>query len=159
MPNGKSPTVKRELVTDKMAFAFYRENAKNRNVKNTNHISKYSKIVKAFYSKVGDKLVEKKGGVFLPGFGYFVVLLNPIKRVVDSAYKDNQMILINAHSNSRTYHPAFLNVSVDLSMKSFTMDKFFSRSVKKRLGQQIKAGVKYRNHFGLLLSIFKNKKR
>ena len=104
-------------------------------------------------------MLEKRGGVFLPGFGYFVILLNPIKRVIDSKYKTDDSILMNAHSNSMTYHPAFLSTSVDASMKTFVMDKYFNREFNSKLSRKIKNGMKFTNHYGLLLSIFKNKKR
>lgn len=159
MVKEKTPALKRRSLTDQKAYSFYKSKSKKRQIKNTPNLTKYNKIISAFYKKIGDKMLEKRGGVFLPGFGYFVVLLNPIKQVLDSIYKTEGSILLNAHSNSMVYHPAFIPTCTDASMKSFVMDRYFNRDFNKRLGLKIKSGMKFTNHYGLLLSIFKNKKR
>lgn len=159
MASKRAEYPEKRSVRDQQAFAFYKKNSKYREVKNTDHLTTYGKIIGAFYKKIADKMLEKPGGVFIPGFGYFVILLNPIKKVVDSVYETGQSFLINPHSNSMTYHPALLSTCVDASMKPFVMDKHFNKGFKKELSLKIKSGMRFRNHYGLLLSIFKNKKR
>lgn len=159
MSKEKISALKRESITNQKAFSFYKERSKFRKVRNTPNLTKYNKIISSFYKKIGGKMLEKKGGVFLPGFGYFVILLNPIKQVFDSVYKTEEVILLNPHSNSMMYHPSFISTCVDASMKSFVMDRYFNRDFKRKLAIKIKKGVKFTNHYGLLLSIFKNKKR
>lgn len=159
MPTDRRSVFKKRLVTDQKAFSFYKKKSKKRKIKSTPDLATYRKIIVSFYKKIGKKMSENRGGVFLPSFGYFVVLLNPIKKLVTSTYKnDTRSFYMNPHSDSRVSHPAFLSMAYDNSMRYFIMDRAFASPLKKEISNNLINGKKYTNHYGLLLSIFKNKK-
>ena len=63
MPSEKRSVLGKRFLTDRDAFAFYRNNAKHRTIENIPRIENYRKIVNAFYQKIGEKMVEKRGEV------------------------------------------------------------------------------------------------
>lgn len=149
----------KRLVVDKEAFRHYRENAKHRSMEHTYRIERYKVMVRAFYAKIGEKMVDNPHGVYIRRFGYFTVLMNPRR----SFFKLNRVwigekVLLNAHTDGRMFHPIFLPIGNNFKFKLFIMDKYFTRKIKMRLKESLENRVKYYNHYGLLNSIYKIKR-
>lgn len=159
MPSEKRSVLGKRSLTDRDAFAFYRDNARHRTMENISRFEDYRKIVYAFYNKIGEKMVQKKGGVFIGGFGYFVVLLDPRRKVSKPTYLDDDKFYLNAHTNSMVYYPAFIPMNNSVDMRGFVMDRAFVRGLRYDLSQELKSGKKYTNHYALLLSTFRKKKK
>lgn len=159
MPTETKLLYNRRLLTDREAFAFYRNNAKFRSLSTTPRMEAHSKIVRAFYKEIADNMIESSGGVFLEGFGYFVNLMNPKKTVVNMKRKwAKKDLYLNPHTKSRVFHPVFLPITYHFKLKLFIMDRMFNRDLKTRLKNKLISKMKYFNHYGILNSIFKNKK-
>ena len=158
MAERKSSVLDRKYLTGQEAFSFYKDNSKHRKIENTPNLAAYRKIVVSFYDKIAENMIESKGGVFIGGFGYFVVLLNPIRKVQRPTY-NKETFYLNAHSNSRVYHPTFIPMTTNYDLQFFVMDRAFTRGVRRRISEKLKLGHKYRNHFGLMMSLFRKAKK
>jgi hypothetical protein len=159
MPSEVKRLYNRKLLTDKEAFKHYRENAKHRDFENTGRSEHHGALVRKFYKKIGEKMIENPHGVFLRNFGYFTILMNPNKTtgVLKRGWLKDKVIL-NPHTNGRVFHPIFLPICNNSKFKLFIMDKTFSRNIKMKLKNSLRKKVKYLNHYGLLNSMYKNKK-
>lgn len=158
MRDDRTSVFNKRFLTDQDAYTFYKNGSKKRQIKNTPTLGIYRKIIVSFYKKIGEKMIEEKGGVFIGGFGYFVLLLNPIRKIQKPVYKKNSFYL-NAHSDSRVYHPCFIPMTRNYNMRFFVMDRAFTENVRSLISKKIISGHKYRNHFGLLLSLFRKNKK
>lgn len=158
MPNETKMLYNRKLLTDKDAFKFYRENAKFRDIKNTHRIDAHTTLIRAFYKKIAHHMVDNPHGVFIKNFGYFTILMNPIKTSVNirRGWLEEKLIL-NPHTDMRVFHPVFLPICNNFKFKLFIMDKAFTRKIKMKLSKKLREKVKYFNHYGLLNSMYKNK--
>lgn len=159
MPTETKRLYNKRLLTDKHAFRYYRENAKHRNLENTKRMEHHSSLLRAFYKKIAEKMVDNPHGVFLKNFGYFTILMNPKKTTatLKRGWLEDKIIL-NPHTNGRVFHPIFLPIGNNPKFKLFIMDKSFSRKLKMRLKDKLRSKVKYMNHYGLLNSMYKNKR-
>lgn len=137
-------------VIDYAAFKFYRENNKYRNPENTKNYVAHGKILSKFYEKVGQKLVQSSGGVFIDGLGYFGAVIDP--RVHLTSYFGQEKLLINKNTSGYSYALAFVPISKDNILREFVADNSFSTKVKKEFSQALKSGKKYSFNF---LSFFK----
>lgn len=149
----------RRLLTDKYAFKYYRENQEYRDFKNIGRMEDHAVIVREFYKKIGEKMISNTNGVFLKNFGYFTILMNPIKTttIMKRGWLESKTIL-NPHTDRRVFHPIFLPICNNTKFKFFIMDKSFVRPLKMRLKETLRRKVKYMNNYGLLNSMYKNKK-
>lgn len=145
----------RRLLTDIYAFRYYRKKAKKRNMEHTKRWEHHGKYVTRFWEKVGEKMIENPHGVSIEHLGYFTVIMNPQKTGAEWLGKD---YLLNSHTDGRQFHPIFLPIVNDTLFKLFIMDKGFVRQLKGRLSKNLKEGKKYFNHFGILYSMYKNKR-
>lgn len=159
MPTAVKRLYNRRLLTDKHAFKYYRENSKHRNFDNIGRMEDHAAIVRAFYKKIGDKMITNNNGVFLKNFGYFTILMNPIKTtpIIKRGWLENRTIL-NPHTDRRVFHPVFLPICNNAKFKYFIMDKSFVRPLKMKLKDSLRRKVKYMNNYGFLNSLYKNKK-
>lgn len=149
----------RRLLTDKHAFKHYRENAQHRNFDNVGRMEHHASLVRSFYGKISEKMIDNPNGVFIEHLGYFTILMNPVKKTtkMKRGWLEDKTIL-NPHTNGRVFHPIFLPIVNNFKFKFFIMDKAFVRPLKMRLKESLRRKVKYFNHYGFLNSIYKNKK-
>ena len=65
----------------------------------------------------------------------------------DGVTVDKKDIYINPHTDNYRYYPLFIPDRNTMSFKVFTMDRNFSRKLKKKLQLKLKAGFKYLNYY------------
>jgi nucleoid DNA-binding protein len=141
-------------ITSKEAYNHYKSTAVFRKKENTYTLRQYSKIVRAFYSKVADNLVENEGGVFLKNFGYFTVIAHPKRQVVKVPYGDVEYF--NFNTDNHLYLPTFFNISRGKPLLNlWVMDRTFSRSkVRARLHKALVSGKKFKTYVATLASLY-----
>lgn len=127
-------------VIDYSAFKFYRENSKLRKPENTPNYVEHGKILSKFYSKIGEKITESEGGVFIENLGYFSGVVDTIKHY--SSYLD-QDVLLNRHTSGYKFFLIFVPISKDNTLKEWVADSSFTRPVKKLFSEALKAGKKF----------------
>ena len=149
--------VGKESVSGREAFSYYRKYAKHRDKNYTNNLTVYKKIINAFYAKIADKLIEKVGGVFIKGLGYFTILMHPKKQIVKVPYNQE---FANFRTNNYLFSPSFFGIANGNPLLNFwVMDRTFSRTnVKKRLHQELMSGKKYKTFISTLSSLYLLKK-
>lgn len=155
MPSFTKVLYNRRTVTDVPAFKYYREKEKHRDLDIIRRREDFSKIVRMFYRKVGDKMIDNPNGVFIRGFGYFVNVMNPIKEV--GMFHPTKKLLINPHTDGRMFYPLFLPITRNRNLRLFVMDGRFAKPIRTRLSKELKKKKKYFNHYGILNSMFKYK--
>lgn len=145
----------RRLINDIEAFRFYRQKSKLRNFDNTHRWEEHRKLINKFWDKVGTYMVENPNGVFIRNLGYFTILMNPKKQITE--WKNKEMI-INSHTDGRKFYPIFLPITKQSMMNVFILDHSFVKPLRHKLSKELKKGKKYYNHFGVLYSLYKNKR-
>lgn len=142
-------------VNGKEGFLHYRANAKHRNKENTYTSRDYRKIIKAFYGKIADALVENDGGVFIKNMGYFCVIRHPKKQVVKVQYLGGKEYF-NSKTNNYLYSPMFFGFGKKKALYHFwVMDRAFSvQNVKKRVSKMLLSGKVYKTFISTLSSLY-----
>lgn len=142
-------------VNSQEAYRYYKALAKHRTKENTYTHADYSKFINAFYSKVGRDLVEKEGGVFLKGLGYFTILKHPKKQVVKVPYKGG-MEFFNDKTNNYLWTPSFFGFAKGRGLLKFwSMDRTFSkRRIKNLLHKKLISGKVYKTYVSTLHSLY-----
>jgi len=151
--------VGKELVTDGKAFKFYRENAKYRDLEFTRVQDDYKKVINSFYGKIGEALVEKEGGVFIKGLGYFSIIMYPKKGITKVPYNPDGFT--NFKTDNYLFLPTFFGQARNNPLINFwVMDRTFSRRlVKAKLSKALLSGKKFKTYVSTLLSLYSYKKR
>lgn len=142
-------------VSDRKAFKHYRQNAKYRNMANTKKDWQYRKFIVSFYSKIARDLIEKEGGVFIKGLGYFTILKHPRRQVVKVNYNGG-MEFFNTKTDNFLYLPTFFGFAEGRGLLKFwTMDRTFSRDhIKSKLHEKLINGKKYKTFIATLASLY-----
>jgi len=106
---------------------------------------KYFKVVKEFFDIIAEETLERKGGVYIKGLGYFFNWLCPRKMVWNpfGVSKD----IYSTETDNRQYFPTYVPVR---TRSEWTMDKTFSSAYKQKLKENIQAGKRYKSfHYSL----------
>lgn len=135
-------------------FKYYNKNSKHRDLNNIYSFNHLSKVVKDFWSIVGDHMVENSGGVFLDKFGYFCITLNPKK---SASIGRNREKYLDSHTKTKNYFITFISSARDTIFNSFTMDRTFNRNIKRKLVENLKKGKKYYNYYIELSEILRDR--
>lgn len=128
-------------VIDYSAFKFYRENSKKRNPENTPNYVEHGKILSRFYEKIGQRISEHQGGVFIKDLGYFGGLIN--HRVGYRSYPRHQITPLNRETSGYRYFLTFVPIAKDGILKEWTADNSFSRKVTSSFSKALKSGIKF----------------
>lgn len=151
-------SVGKESATGFEAYKYYRENAKRRDIEHISHKNYHRKIINLFYGKIGESLIEKEGGVFIKGLGYFTVIMYPKKHTVKVPYQKEEFA--NFKTNNYLYLPTFFGLAKKNPLINFwVMDRTFSRRlVKAKLHKALISGKKFKTYVSTLLSLYSPKK-
>lgn len=144
-------------VINYKAFKYYRENNKYRKEENTPNYVEHGKILSKFYEKVGEKLVQSTGGVFIEGMGYFTSVMNT--KLVFTSYFGQDKLLINKSTGGYTYYLTFIPIGKDSILREFVADNSFSTKVKKKFSEALKNGKKYSFNFTTFLKMHGRKRK
>lgn len=140
--------IKKISATDKDFYDHYRNNAKHRNINESNRHSKYSRVINSFWTKVGERMTDTKGGVFIDSFGYFCVGMTMKKTLLKK--KGINDIYVNGHTDNYIYYPLFIPDRNVIHFRVFTMDRCFTNKIRKTINKRLKAGFKYLNYYKTL---------
>lgn len=127
-------------LTDKKEYTKYIKaiNPKHKIVGRDN----YFRFVKEFFDTIAIETLERDGGVFVKNLGYFFNWLCPRKLIWSLSCKDEDYYSVA--TNNRQYFPTYIPPS---SRCEWTMDKAFSKTYKKKLGNNIEAGKRYKTYY------------
>lgn len=145
---------KAKSVLDYDFFRYYKSKSEHRNLKNIYRFNDLSKVVKDFWGIVEDHMLNNSGGVFIDKFGYFCITMNPKKSV---SIGRNRKKYLDSHTKTRNFFLTFISSTKDPVFNSFSMDRAFSRKVKKKLVEKLKKGKKYYNYFPELTQVLKDR--
>lgn len=129
-------------VVDYESFKFYRENSTFSKEEFASDYKKHSKILTNFYSKVGEKVVECEGGVFIEKLGYFSGIVDTIKQY--SIYPQKTTINLNIRTSGYKFFLIFIPISKDNTLKEWVGDSCFTRKIKSEFSKKLKEGKKFR---------------
>lgn len=127
-------------IIDYNSFKYYRSNSKKRNLDNTSNYVEHGKILSLFYKKIGEKIIESTGGVFIEKLGYFSGIVAAEKKY--SSYF-NGKINLNRSTSGYSFHLIFVPISKDNYIREWVADSSFSTSIKKRFSEKLKLGTIY----------------
>lgn len=158
MRNTVTTSEGKRRVNDRTAFKHYRENSNFRKIENTRTLSDYSKIVTAFYTEIGNAMVESEGGVFIKNLGYFSNIVHPKKQVVKVPY--TKKVFANFKTKNYLYLPTYFGFAKGRILLNFwAMDRTFSRKkIRARVHKALVSGVKYKTYIATLSSLYLLKK-
>jgi hypothetical protein len=109
---------------------------------------KWQMFMKQFLKRLSNSLTENEAGVFIKKFGYFCIFKHPKKKVNKGGYK-------NIHTMGHLYLPTFIPIRKDATMQQWTMDRAFHKGmVNMKMGNQLRAGKKYKTAFTVLQNLY-----
>lgn len=105
-----------------------------------------SKIVNELCKSIADNLVEAEGGVAIRGLGYFFIYRSERKRMLQRKLENGEFEnYYNIRHQMRRIAPMFMPpIRRSFPLYSWSLDNSFSISVKLKLGDKLKKGVKYK---------------
>lgn len=110
--------------------------------------SAWQKFMRIFLRKMSNHITENEAGVFVKKFGYFCIFKHPKKKVNKGGYK-------NIHTMGHLYLPTFIPIRKDVLMQQWTMDRTFHKGmVNMKMGNQLRAGKKYKTAFTVLQNLY-----
>lgn len=139
-------------VVDYKAFKYYKDNSKHRNSENTPNYVAHGKIMSLFYKKIGEKMVEGSGGVFIENLGYFGAVIDPVIRL--RSYFNQDKLLVNKSTSGYSYFLTFVPIAKDNVLREWVADGSFSIKVRKAFSQAVKLGKKYSFNFLSFLNLY-----
>lgn len=141
-------------VTNYEAFKFYRENSKNRDIKNTENYVQYGKILSKFYSKIGEKIVQSEAGVFIEGLGYFSGIVDTVKSYI--SYPKQDKILLNRNTSGYKFFLIFVPIAKDITLRGWVADSNFSVKIRKDFSKALKDGKKFKFNPSYFINKYSN---
>lgn len=109
---------------------------------------KWQAFMKKFLKRMSNSITENEAGVFIKKFGYFCIFKHPRKKVNKGGYK-------NIHTMGHLYLPTFIPIRKDALMQQWTMDRAFHKGmVNMKMGNQLRAGKKYKTAFTVLQNLY-----
>lgn len=109
---------------------------------------KWQAFMKKFLKRMSNNITENEAGVFIKKFGYFCIFKHPRKKVNKGGYK-------NIHTMGHLYLPTFIPIRKDALMQQWTMDRAFHKGmVNMKMGNQLRAGKKYKTAFTVLQNLY-----
>lgn len=115
----------------------------------------YAEVVKSFYKKVAQYVVECTDGVHIQGLGYFGAMIYNDKCVSSFPYfsQDFQvnMPIINENTDGKIYCLCFVHDKFKPIARTFIPDYTFHNDVKKSFYWSLTRGKKYRFHASLFI--------
>lgn len=111
-----------------------------------NRARRLSKIVNELFKSIADNLIEAEGGVTVKGLGYFFIYRSERKRMLQRKLENGEFeTYYNIRHQMRKITPMFLTPQRrTFPMYSWSLDDSFSISIKLKLGEKLKKGVKYK---------------
>lgn len=130
-------------IVDYKAYQYFNKNSKLATRDNVSHYVEHGKIISEFYKVVSEQIVEKEGGVFLDGLGYFGVIQQFQKKATYYDHSKNK-ISLNTKTDNKIYNLAFVPIPKRNSFfKTWVFDYSFNRRTKSELSKNLKEGKKY----------------
>lgn len=128
-------------VIDYEAFKYYKENAKKRNLSNTGTYVQHGKILSKIYEKIGEKITESPGGVFIENFGYFSGIVDMIKNYT-SYFNGN--INLNRNTSGYKFFLIFVPIAKDNVLREWVADGSFTEKVRGKFTYALRNKIKFR---------------
>ncbi len=141
-------------IIDYQAFKYYRENSKLKGKGNISNYVEHGKIISRFYEKVGEKIVESPGGVFIEGIGYFSGIVDMLKSY--TAYFKGS-INLNRNTSGYKFFLIFIPIAKDNTLREWVADGSFMIKVKSKFSKFLKEGIKYKFNPSYFINKFSNK--
>lgn len=133
----------------RQAYKEYRDHYKGQNKSRKDlvvHRDRYTVAVSAIGESIAELLVKKPGGVFMKKLGYFFIWMIPRPLVNTMPSKNGSIKKYNHHTNNKMYTPIFMPVK-NIWLSLWTMDKKFTKPLKKTLSEEIISGKRYKTFF------------
>ena len=128
-------------VIDYEAFKFYKENSKKRNINNTPNYVEHGKILSKIYEKIGQKISQCPGGVFIENLGYFSGVVDMVKNFTGYF---NGSINLNRNTSGYKFFLIFVPIAKDSTLREWVADGSFTGKVKKSFSETLNNGVKFK---------------
>ena len=105
-----------------------------------------SKITNELFKAIADNMLEAEGGVTIKGMGYFFIHRSPKKRMLQRKLENGEVeTYYNIRHQMRRIAPMFMPPHRQTaSFYSWSFDDSFSISVKLKLRENLKKGMKYK---------------
>ena len=127
----------------------YREHYSQRKVERKDivvHRDRYCEAVSAIGEAISETVVDRLGGVFMKKLGYFFIWMIPRPLVNTMPSKNGSVKKYNHHTGNKMYTPIFMPVK-NTWLSLWTMDKKFTKPMKKALSKKLISGKKYKTFF------------
>ena len=105
-----------------------------------------SKITNELFKSVANNMLEAEGGVTIKGLGYFFIYRSEKKRMLQRKLENGELeSYYNIRHQMRRIAPMFITpYRKTFTLHSWSLDDSFSISVKLKLRENLKKGMKYK---------------
>ncbi len=142
-------TTKSHRLFDYKGYVIY----KSQTNKSIDYVT-WKKVISTILEVTSEKLLEKVGGVYLEGIGYFCHWMTPVKRTVRTFTNGKKVLNSNFFSNTYWYNTAFFgDVEKYNPLKGWSLDKTSSEKIQKGLYKELRAGKKYKFYYTLVKNL------
>lgn len=140
-------------LVSKDSYKFYKK--KNIPQKHKLNYKEFSVVARMIWQKTAEGLVNSVGGVMLDKFGYLAHWMTPEKKVITVKLGDEVKVMSNFHTDMKWYNTTlFTNMFSKNILSGWSMDKTFSRRIKKARHLKLKTGFKYKCFYTTLRTMY-----
>jgi hypothetical protein len=139
-------------ITDKEAFADYKEWSDTRDPKKFNYYSDYRRLARKIWKRIADDSLEYESGVFDKGFFYLIPQVIANKPFIEMP---NGRIKTNDHTGGDIYTPVFCNLFPKFNHFCWSLDGCYVRSYLDKFNLIINKFVP--RYYFILPTLLKNK--
>lgn len=115
----------------------------------------YTEVIRSFYKKVAQYIVECSDGVHIQGLGYFGAIIYNDKCKKSFPYFSQNfqvnMPIINENTDGKVYCLCFVHDKYKPIARTFIPDYTFHEKVKKHFSWSLRKGKKYRFNASLFI--------
>lgn len=135
-------------LKDREFYDYYKKNRKSPSL-GVYQFSQFEKVVGGLMMSLRKLILEKEGGVFIEGLGYFAVFRTHKKTRKKNSYSNTLQSLLPQYR----WYPVFFGDIGSPTFRHWTMSKAFVPELNRLIKERISKGKKYKLYYSLLKNI------
>lgn len=143
--------------------AYRRYKARNKTAKTKiDSVVEYRRLTNKLFEIIADELIDREGGVYIKGLGYFAVVRSYHKMTKFREVEGNWLRFTDYLMKTKGYHYSPFLFNSFLSHQQlcrWTMNLTFSRNIRKRITEKIAKGHQYKFYYEEIRNTFKKGKK
>jgi len=118
--------------------------------------AEFSLIARTLFKNIAQAMINKSGGVYMKGLGYFCVWMSPVKTDQTTIKdKSGRLISFMNFDEPYRYNPhVFIDSGRDRDIHGWSMERSFHREIKRGISKNLRNYKPYTFHWSFIKRMF-----